>query len=136
MPAIPPKETAAVPPASLSTLRRLVLNIKCPPRTAASLGAFNYCRHRRHQGAAGASRSTEFFPANAGQIFASWESERLGIEREEFLGLADAAQGEAADRYQTHPLGRGKTVAEVRGEQHRAIYRSAHRGDAAGALDP
>src|SRR5712691_292953 len=135
MPAIPPKETAAVPPASLSTLRRLVLTIKCPPRTAASLGGFNYCRHRRHQGAAGVSRSAEFFPANAGQIFASWESERLRIEREEFLGLADAAQGEAADRYQARPLGGGQTVGEGRGDQHRAIDRSAHRGDATGLVD-
>ena len=64
-----------------------------------------YYRHRRHQEAAGASRSAEFFPANAGQIFASWKSERLWIEREELLGLADAAQGEAADRYQARPLG-------------------------------
>src|SRR5580704_16064032 len=135
MPAIPPKETAAVPPASLSTLRRLVLTIKCPPRTATSLDGFNYCRHRRHQGATGASRSTEFFRANAGQIFASRASERLRIEREEFLGLADAAQREAADRYQACPLGGGQTVSEGRGDQHRAIDRSAHRGDATGLVD-
>src|SRR4029077_15382077 len=135
MPAIPPNETAAVPPASLSTLRRLVLTITVlpglPPRWTASFSS----HHRRLQAAAGASRSAALLPANTGQIFASWLSERLRIEREQLLGLADAAQGEAADRYQPRALRVRQAVGEGRGDQTRPVNRPTHRRVAAGLVD-
>src|SRR4249920_2621191 len=134
MPAIPPNETAAVPPASLRTLRRLVLTITVLPGLPSRWTA-SFVRHHRLPAAAGASRSAGLFAANAGQIFASWLSERLRIEREQLLGLADAAQGEAADRYQPRALGVRQAVGEGRGDQHRPVNRSTHRGDTAGLVD-
>ena len=46
-------------------------------------------------------------------------SERLRIEREQVLGPADAAQGEAADRHQRGARSlSGSAVGEGRGDQH------------------